>query len=144
MAIRRQVVLHNTQGNHNKYYEISVKDQMNSKGDLLHPPQYFVECRWGRIENFKDGNPQSQVKVSSVSFGTAVNWLGDLMYEKQKKGYKVVKDTASGQKATEPISKSQTKRVAAQKDLPTFDRTEHVEVVVSDWWTNDNIEERAI
>jgi len=136
--IYRQVILHNTQGSHNKYYEVSIK-KMEDMKDL-----YFVEARWGRIENFQDGSPQSQVKVEAVQYATANEKLGDLMYAKLKKGYKTINDTASGHKANEYHSKSEEKRVKIQKGLDPFERTEHIEVVVTDWWKNDNIEERSI
>lgn len=141
--IKRQVVLHNTTGSHNKYYEISVKEMLNYKSEPT--GKYFVQARWGRIENFTAGDPQSQVKVENTTFTNATGVLGDLMFAKLKKGYKVKTDTASGHAAQgDTTSKSMVKRVAAQKNQPVFDRTEHVEVVVSDWWSHDNIEERAV
>lgn len=136
--IFRQVILHNTEGSHNKYYEISIKSMEGLKD------KYFVQARWGRIENFQGGNPQSQVKAEGATYVEANAELGTLMYQKLKKGYETIKDTASGHKANEFHSKSEEKRIKIQTNQPAFERTEHVEVVVSDWWSSGNIEERTV
>jgi len=143
-TLLRQVVLECKKPtlNINKYYEISIFE--NGKD------RHYVQCRWGRIENFENGNPQSQVKGSELSWGSAEVSLGSIMFSKLKKGYKVVIDQGKGTPTQLPkqefASKSQAKRVAAQKGLPTptFERTEHIEVIVSDWWRHDNIEERVV
>ena len=138
MGIQRQVVLECVQPSkgHNKFYEINISDQNKT--------EYKVQCRWGRIEHFKDGNPQSQVKGTDLNWDEAMSTVGTIMYSKLKKGYKVVKDTSTNPyKKVEFTSKSQEKRVAAQTHQP-FERTEHVEVIVTEWWTHDKIEERAV
>jgi predicted DNA-binding WGR domain protein len=133
MAIaRRQVILNNTKPGHNKYYELTIKYQDDA---------YYVVARWGRIEHFKDGNPQQQVKAHSSTYGSAVANLERIVQEKKKKGYDLIKD--SEDKSVKFESKSQEKRIAKQTQ-PTFDRTEHVEVIVTDWWAHENIEERAV
>jgi len=145
MAIERQVVLECVQPNkgHNKFYEISI-DNIESMGNGKH--NYEVQCRWGRIEHFKDGSPQSQIKLNTSEWDDAMAEVGTIMYAKLKKGYKVVKDTATNpHKNVEFTNKPHQKKATAQKEQPVFDRTEHVEVIVSDWWKgNDNIEERAV
>lgn len=138
MAIERQIVLECVQPkkNKNKYYEINIIEL----GNL-----YKVDCRWGRIEHFKDGNPQSQTKLTHVNLINAMAETNTIKEGKIKKGYKVVKDThTSVHTDIKFASKSQEKRIKAQTNQPTFDRTEHVEVVVSEWWKHDIIEERVI
>jgi len=140
MAIERQVVLECVQPNkgHNKYYEITIREANQNRHE--------VYARWGRIEHFKDGNPQTQIKFSTDDWDEAMSRVGTIVHDKAMKGYKLVKDNATNpHKKVEFTSKSQQKRVAAQKDQPIFDRTEHVEVIVSDWWKgSDNIEERSV
>ena len=143
--VMRQVVLQHTTDGHYKYYEMSVvkTDDYN--------PKYIVVCKWGRIEHFKDGNPQHQEKGTYNLWENAEAQLGKVMYSKLKKGYKVFIDKGKGSLGTpdkeEYTSKSQEKRVKIQKgDSKPFERTEHQEVGISDWWKNAevNIEERVI
>ena len=145
--LRRQVVLECVQPskNHNKFYEMNIYEQ-DSEG------VYKLQCRWGRIEHFENGNPQSQVKISSCSWAGAEGELSEIMFAKLKKGYKVVKDHGKGSSkqlaAAEYHSKSIAKRVEIQKGnaVPEFERTEHIEVAQSDWWKtgHENIEERVV
>jgi predicted DNA-binding WGR domain protein len=144
-SIERQVVLQciDPAAHHNKYYEISIrKDGISSKKD-----NYYVHCRWGRIEHFKDGNPQEQTKLEDVVYDTANEELGRIMFSKLKKGYKVFKDTASGHAANEYTAKTQAKKsvVAFETETKSFERTEHVEIAIN-WWNNlgEAIEDRAI
>lgn len=147
-ALKRQVVLQCVEPklNKNKYYEISIRyERVN--GD----PHYYVDCRWGRIENFQDGNPQQQRKLDVDTWDEAVDELGNIMFSKLKKNYKTVKDTNSGlgsyshnlDKATVIKPK---KPIKQQIQQGTFDRTEHLEVAPSDWWKSAdvNIEERVV
>ena len=145
--LRRQVVLEciKPSQNMNKYYEMNIYEQ----DDTGH---YTLRCRWGRIEHFKDGNPQSQVKVKDTTWVNAEGMLGEIMYSKLKKGYKVTKDHGIGSskpiETTQYPSKSIAKRVEAQKanPVPSFERTEHIEVAQSDWWNTASveIEERVV
>ena len=132
--VRRQVILHNTLKGHNKFYELTI---------VYKNDEYNVVARWGRIEHFKEGNPQSMVKGNYSSYSSAVAMLDRTAAAKKAKGYKLIKDTED--KSPKFESKSQEKRVAAQTQ-PTFDRTEHVEVIVSDWWSTslEGIEERIV
>jgi predicted DNA-binding WGR domain protein len=142
--IARQVVLQNTLPGHNKYYEITIR-RMEKSTDLI--PAYYVEARWGRIEHFKDGNPQSQVKAENVYYETANATLGDLLYAKLKKGYKTVQDTASGHQSNEYAGKVATKKAEVQQvETKPFERTEHVEVAPIDWWNKlgEAIEDRVV
>lgn len=131
MAIQRQVVLECVQPSkgHNKYYEITIRDQRKDS--------FEVYSRWGRIEHFKDGNPQMQTKAENCDWDEAMTEVGVIMAAKQKKGYKIVKDSAVN--VTKPV------KFTVQVPEKEFDRTEHVETIVSDWWLgSDDIEERAI
>lgn len=147
LHLRRQVVLKCVQPakNHNKYYEVNIYEHEKSN-------RFDVHCRWGRIEHFEDGSPQSQVKVSNATWTDAEGMLGDIMFAKGKKGYKVAKDEGKGSsttlQTTQYPSKSVAKRVEIQKtgQYPQFERTEHIEVAQSDWWNSApvEIEERAV
>lgn len=125
MGIYRRVVLENTQGNHNKFYQIDmVKTYSN----------YSVEAKWGRIENFKNGNTQSITKVESADIDDADYEMEKLIKVKRLKGYKIVKDSdMDGSIATD------TKKKKA-KTQPQ----EHKEIVVSNWWDKELIEEREV
>jgi predicted DNA-binding WGR domain protein len=132
MGIERQVILECVQPskNHNKYYEINIDSSPDDK-------RYKVRCRWGRIEHFKDGNPQQQVKFVTHNWNAAMSEVEALTQNKVKKGYKLIKI----------IEKDEVMLDKKVKAAPTkeFDRTEHVETIVSDWWAgSDNIEERAV
>ena len=137
MTIQRQVVLEcvNPAKGNNKYYEINIVEM----GSV-----YKVDCRWGRIEHFKDGNPQKATKRSHVNWNSAMAAVGSIVNNKLKKGYSIVKDSASIHKDVHFTSKSQEKHIKIQTNQKEFDRTEHVEIIVSDWWQHDTIEERAV
>lgn len=142
--ILRQLVMEcvDPKVNMNKYYEITIEDISGSKHE-----RYIVRARWGRIEHFKDGQPQSQLKGDTKEWDEAMSKVGDIMYSKLKKGYKVVKDTATNPKGVVVFSESQKKRIKAQTkpQEQEFDRTEHVEKIVPDWFNHmDNIEERTV
>lgn len=150
MALKRQVVLHNTKGSHNKYYEISIRNMVDLDPAYgKSPSYYYVEARWGRIENFQDGVPQQQIKGQELDWDEAMARLGDLMFSKLKKGYKTVKDTNS-KSAFEAQGKATPhkpkKSIDKQIKEGIFDRTEHIEVAPSEWWKNvhENIEERVV
>lgn len=144
--IARQVVLQciDKAAHHNKYYEITIR-KMDEIEDVAIP--YCVDCRWGRIEHFKDGNPQEQTKISDVDYEGANEELGRIMFSKLKKGYKVFKDTASGHPAVDYPTKDKTKKgtVAIEVSTKPFERTEHVEIAIN-WWNNigEAIEDRDI
>lgn len=149
-TIERQVVLECVQPskNHNKFYEITIMERTVHELKKTGQTRYQVDCRWGRIENFANGNPQQQTKLDTGHFDDAMTEVGTIMSAKLKKGYKIVKDSATNTgKHVKFTSKSQEKRVKLQTNQPApFERTEHVEVIVSDWWKSghDNIEERAV
>lgn len=139
--IVRQVVLQciDKAAHHNKYYEITI--HRNNK------ESHSVDCRWGRIEHFQDGNPQEQTKLAEVLYEDANEELGRIMFSKFKKGYKVFKDTASGHQAIEYPTKDKAKKgtVAFETETKPFERTEHMEIVIN-WWNNlgEAIEDRSI
>jgi predicted DNA-binding WGR domain protein len=150
--IARQIVLQNTLPGHNKYYEVTIR-RMEEVWDEMAP--YYVEARWGRIEHFKDGNPQHQVKGESLTYEAANSTLGDLMFAKLKKGYKTVQDTASGHQANEKqyntgSSNAKTTVHSVQQTLANetkpFERTEHIELAPIDWWNTigETIEDRVV
>ena len=63
----------------NKYYELNIYEQ----DDTGH---YTLRCRWGRIEHFKDGNPQSQVKVKDTTWVNAKgNAWRDYVFQAKKR-----------------------------------------------------------
>lgn len=146
--LRRQVVLECIQPNagHNKFYEMNIRQQDDDEEG------YTLRCRWGRIEHFEDGNPQSQTKLTNACWEDAEDELGKIMFAKLKKGYKVKKDHGKGSskqlETAKYHSKSIAKRVETQKGhaLPEFERTEHIEVAQSDWWQTApvDIEERVV
>jgi predicted DNA-binding WGR domain protein len=141
--IVRQVVLQciDPAAHHNKYYEITIRQADSTKDS------HRVDCRWGRIEHFKDGNPQQQWKLQGADYDEANAELGRIMFSKLKKGYKVFKDTASGHQAIEYPAKDKVKKgpVAFETETKSFERTEHVEIAIN-WWNNlgEAIEDRAI
>lgn len=143
--VTRQIVLQNTLPGHNKFYEVTIR-RMEEIEDVEQP--YYVEARWGRIEHFKDGNPQHQVKGENCSYNDANAILGDLMFAKLKKGYKTVQDTASGHPVNEyNTGKSTAKKVATlPAEVKPFERTEHIEVAPIDWWNKlgETIEDRVV
>jgi len=141
--IVRQVVLQciDKAAHHNKFYEITIRQEDKAKDSCR------VDCRWGRIEHFQDGNPQEQTKLQEAYYEGANEELGRIMFAKLKKGYKVFKDTASGHQAIEYPTKDKAKKgtVAFEAETKPFERTEHMEIVIN-WWNNlgEAIEDRSI
>lgn len=128
----KQAVLHNTTGNHNKYYEVSIYQTSAEKGK----EQFKVIARWGRIEHFQSGNPQSQVKAYGGFLLNTEPIYNNLIAEKKKHGYVEFTQTA-----TEKYKLKPSKEKVHQQP----DRTE-VTLPNVGWWDSgfENIEERAI
>lgn len=138
--LRRQIILQciNPDKGNNKYYEINIHQYGKKKDD------YTVSCRWGRIEHFQEGNPQSAVKGEGLDADDADAEVGKLLYAKLKKGYTVFKDT--NQKGSTTAIKNLAQKYAVIAQPTPFERTEHVEIAPLNWWNQaeDNIEERAV
>lgn len=135
--LRRQIILQciNAKKGNNKYYEINVRQVSKDKYG------YSVDCRWGRIEHFQEGNPQAQVKGEDFDQEEVDAEVGKILYAKLKKGYTVFKDTNQNSE-----NYSGNGSVSPQKPMVPFERTEHVEIAPLSWWNRaeDNIEERAV
>lgn len=71
-------LLHNTQGNHNKQYTITVSE--------IEPNKFVTEAAWGRIGTV----PQVQTKYQGLSESTALGKAHDLLREKKSKGYREI------------------------------------------------------
>lgn len=131
-ALVEQTILHNTSGNHNKYYEVSTY-LMPGKKD-----KYTVIARWGRIENFKTGDPQWQCKIEGVCLSDASDKHSTLVAGKKQKGYKL-----RGMSCNKVAFAHQN--AIDQGATTNFERTEHVEVTIN-WWDikDEGIEERVV
>lgn len=134
MTLVRQIVLECKTDGHNKFYEISLNQTSSGK--------YSVNCRWGRIEQFKNGNTQKQCKGKRDIVGSANGIIATIQASKMKKGYKLKFDkeylnNTGGVQEGMPVGVSSSS---------PFDRTEHVEKNYSNWWdsVDETIEERVV
>jgi predicted DNA-binding WGR domain protein len=121
--------------NHNKFYEIKIEEPTKKT--------FTVTARWGRIEHFKDGKPQKQVKLQSNYLPDAEDEVNKLIEAKKKKGYKVYKDETLPLESNKQPKLTEKKNLVDNMPIP-FERTEHKEVAL-DWWTSfEEIEDRAV